>query len=354
MKKLKKIFESTLAKVISLLLILSFVASVFIFFDFYKRQVNKIRGYHWIYKGDKAFKKKDLQSAVNFYEYGIKLHPGHYRAMYNLANIYVVYEDYYSALKNYEKALKVKPEYEVARIDYAIILSETYKTDEAIKQYEKVIANQPKFIKIPFLVDNKKSYHHNRGVAYYNMGIAYRTKSLLAGLNNTSRKKYLEQASESYEEAVDILKSYNSNYNLGLIHQLLRNSNQAGYYYCKAIEIEPMEYEAHFNLAVLLNDMKDYKGAAEEFKKAGLLLDTKGDNLKTRYIYDVLNQVNQKIAIHSDKDYFKKLKEEEEQKVVGKYKAGKLIIDDKSNDKQDEFIKSFKTCAGREVFVGDM
>jgi tetratricopeptide (TPR) repeat protein len=66
--------------------------------------------------------------------------------MYNLANIYVVYEDYYQALKNYEKALKVRPDYEVARIDYAIILSETFKTDEAIEQYKKVIANQTKFI----------------------------------------------------------------------------------------------------------------------------------------------------------------------------------------------------------------
>ena len=353
MRKLKKIFQSTVAKVISLLLILAFGLSVFFFFDFYKRQINKMKGYYWVYRGDKALKKQDLQSAITFYEHGIVLHPWHYRAMYNLANIYVVYEDYYSALKNYEKALEVKPDYEVARIDYAIILSETYKTDEAIEQYETVIEKQPKFIKIPFLVDNKKSYHHNRGVAYYNMGLAYRTKSLLAGLNNQSRRQYLEKATDSYEEAVDILKSYNSNYNLGLIHQLLKNKNQAGYYYCKAIEKEPMAYEAHFNLAVLLNDMKDYKGASDEFKKAGLLLDTKGDTIKTRYIYDVLSDVNKKIAITNDSDYFEKLREEEEEKTVAKYKAGKLVIDLDSKDEDKELIKSFSVCAGREIFVGD-
>ena len=33
------------------------------------------------------------------------------------------------------------------------------------------------------------------------------------------------------------------------------------------MEREPMNYEAHFNLAVLLNDMKDFEGAASEFKQ---------------------------------------------------------------------------------------
>lgn len=352
MKKLKKFFESTVVRVVSILFILLLIASGFLFFDFYKRQYHKACGYYWVHRGDKAFKKHELQNAIYYYEKGIKLHPKHYRAMYNLANIYVVYEDYYSALANYEKALEVRPDYEVARIDYAIILSQTYKTDEAIEQYKKVIANQPKFIKIPFLVDNKKSYTYNRGVAFYNMGLAYRTKSLLAGLNRQTSKKYLEKAGESYEEAVEILNSYNSNYNLGLIHQLLKNPNQAGYYYCKAIEEAPMEYEAHFNLAVLLNDMKDYHGASEEFKKAGLLLDSKGDNHKTRYIYDVLSQVNQKIAINTNDDYFEKIKEQEEKNNILQYKAGKLIteVDD---DKQNEIIKEFKYCSGREIFVGD-
>ncbi len=354
MKKLKKIFESTLAKVISAVLITIFALSIFIFFDFYKREINKFRGYYWVYKGDKAFKKQDLSKAIYFYEKGIKLHPKHYRAMYNLANIYVVYEDYYSALKNYEKALEVNPDYEVARIDYAIILAETYKTDEAIEQYKKVIANKPHFIKIPFLVDSKKSYIHNRGVAYYNMGIAYRTKSLLAGLNKNSSRHYLQKASDSYEEAVNILKSYNSNYNLGLIHQLLKNQNQAGYYYCKAMEIEPFEYEAHFNLAIILKDMKDYKGAAEEFKKAALILNLKNNPEKTRYIFDVLSEVNQKIALFSDSEYFEKLKEDEENNIHTKYKAGKLILDDSNKNTEEKIINDFKICEGRKVFMGDL
>ena len=42
MKKIKKIFESTLAKVISAVLIIGLILSVFLFFDWYERQYNKI------------------------------------------------------------------------------------------------------------------------------------------------------------------------------------------------------------------------------------------------------------------------------------------------------------------------
>ncbi len=351
MSRLKRIFESTLARAISATLIVSFALSIFLFFDFYERKVNEVIGYYLVYKGDKAFKKHDLQEAIYYYEKGIVYHPRHYRAMYNLANIYVVYEDYYSALKNYEKALKVKPDYEIARIDYAIILSETYKTDEAIEEYKKVIENIPKFYKIPFIVDKEKSYYHNKGVAYYNMGVAYRTKSLLAGLDDAISRNYMKEASSSYEKAVDILNNYNANYNMALINQLLKNKNQAGYYYCKAMEVGPLEYEAHFNYAILLNDLKQYDGAAEEFKKAGMLLDTAGDSNKSRYIYGILSEVNERIAINSDKEYYKKLAAQEEKNLNLRYKAGKVVFD-AEDKKTDSFLEDFKTCAKKELFTG--
>lgn len=352
MYKLKKILHSTITKTISLILLIVFLLSVFFYFDFYKRQINKVKGYYWVYKGDKEYKKRNLQGAIDYYRHGIKLHPKHYRAMYNLANIYVVYEDYYSALENYEKALEIKPDYEVARIDYAIILSQTYETDRAIEEYERVLETKPRFIKIPFLVDNKKSYNHNRAVAYYNMGLAYRTKSLIAGLNSTTRKAFLNKAQDSYKKAVEITNTYNSNYNLGLIHQLLKNQSQAGYYYCRAIELSPLQYEAHFNLAVLLSDMKDYEGASDEFMKAGLLLDSIGDNYKTTYIYNVLSDVNKKISINKTSDYYKKIKEkDEEANSRQKYKAGKLLLDESSDE---ELIENFSICAKRELFMGDL
>lgn len=375
MNKFKKILQSTTTKVISLLLIVLFGLSLYFCADFYERQLNKIKGCYWIYQGDKAFKKENLQNAINCYQKGIKLFPAHYRALYNLANIYVVYEDYYAALENYEKALKIKPDFEIARIDYAIILTETYNTDEAIKQYDKVINNKQstyvvpflsqnnrfKRITIPLLYDRKEAYKHNIGVAYYNRGLAYRTKSLLAGIDVNTSTKYLNKASDSYKKATEVLNSYNANYNLGLIHQLLKEKTQAGYYYCKAIASAPMEYEAHFNLAVLLNDMGKIKESAQEFSRAGLILDSQGENLKTKYIYNVLDEVNKKIAL-SDQE--KKDKQDIKDKLMGQtknakkykhsepvYKAGKLVLD--TSDDNKELMESFKTCSAKELFMGD-
>ncbi len=350
MNKLKKIFQSTIAKIISFLLIILFALSMFFFFDAYKRVYRAAKGYWEIYKGDKAFKNKELSKAIYFYEKGIRLHPRHYRAMYNLANIYVVYEDYYSAIENYKKALDVRPDYEIARIDYAIVLSEIYQIDEAIKQYEKIISDNPKLIKIPFVLDGKKSHKHNKGVAYYNMGLAYRTKSMLAGVNNELKNKYLKDAENSYIEAVDILKSYNSNYNLGLVYQLLRNYHKAGYYYCKAIETEPMEYEAHFNLAVILNNMKDYIGANKEFQKANLILSAKGNSEKSQYVFYMLMDVGQKIALLNNDDKLYKHLDEKKASKEPKYKAGKLVLEEDKNN--NEIIEDFKVCEGKEKFGG--
>lgn len=350
-RKIKKILSSTIAKTVSIVLIIIFALSVVFCFDFYLRQINKVKGYYWIYQGDKAFKKHDLSKAVDCYEYGIKLHPGHWRAMYNLANIYVVYEDYYSAMDKYKRALLIHPGFETARINYAIILNETYKTDEAIEQYKKVISIKPRFIKIPFILDDKKTYRHNRGVAYYNMGLAYRLKSLYAGISRDMSRFYLNEALDAYKHASKILKNYNSYYNLGLTNYLLNNQNQAGYYYCKAMQKDPLAYEAHFNHAILLKDMKDYTGAQEEFKKAGLLIDTTGDSEKTRYLYDILLEVNQKIALNADDDFFKKLNEQESKKYKSVYKSGRLVLDG-TNDNR-EIIENFKKCAGYDMFMSE-
>ena len=100
------------------------------------------------------------------------------------------------------------------------------------------------------------------------------------------------------------------------------------------------------------NELKEYAAASEEFKKAGLLLDSSGDSTKTRYIYDVLSEVNERIAINSDKEYYQKLAEKEEHQLDLRYKAGKVVFDNK-NDKTNAFINDFKTCAKRELFMGD-
>lgn len=351
-KKILYFAQNTTVRIITFLLVFCLIAGYFVFPEFYKLQWHKIQSFYYVYWGDKAYKKHKPQDAINNYTKALELHPKHVRARYNLANLYVAYEDYYSALENYQKALELKPDFMIARIDYAIVLSEaTFNYDKAINEYDIAIKNAPKWMYIPFIIDNKKTYKFNKGVAYYNQGLAWRGKSLIFGQDRYKARRFLENAVESYEKALKSIKGYDVYYNLGIANQLLKRNYAAGRSYCKAIEIEPMNYEAHYNLAILLKSMKKYGDSAEEFVKAGLLLDSKGDTNKTRYVYDVLNEVNARLAL--DPEYAslrQKLDEEEFGNGKVTYIHGKLVI---SEEFDKAMFKNFKTCANKELFESE-
>jgi tetratricopeptide (TPR) repeat protein len=350
LRKIIKFFKNTTVKVVGFILILLFIASIFIFKDFYKVQAKKLVGIYYVYRGDKYYKQNQPQKAIGAYLKALKYYPGHYKARYNLASIYVSYEDYYAALDSYEKALEIKPTLINARIDYAIVLSEaTFNYDKAIEEYNKAIELKPKWVYIPFVVNVKNTYKHNRGVAYYNLGLAWRGKSLLAGERTFKSRQYLENAVEAYENALKLKKTYQGYYNLGIVHHLLRNSNQAGYNYCEAIEIEPLNYEAHYNLAILLKDMRNYTDSMSEFQKAGLILDMQGDGNKTRYIYDVLNDVTRRmVAVGKYDDLVEYLNSESnfKEKYLT-YINGRVLV---SNDFDRAVLKNFKNCANKKFF----
>lgn len=350
LKKLLFFAQNTTVRVISILLVLCLIGGYFIFPEFYKTQWHKVQSYYYVYLGDKAYKNRSPQEAINNYIHALDLHPKHVRARYNLANLYVVYEDYFSALENYKMALELKPDFMIARIDYAIVLSEAaFNYDKAIEEYELAIKNPPKWMYIPFIIDNKKTYKYNKGVAYYNQGLAWRGKSLLYGYDKYKAAEYLTNAINSYKKALKCIKSYDVYYNLGIANQLLRRNHAAGQNYCKAIEMEPMNYEAHYNLAILLKSMKEYGSSASEFKKAGLLLDSAGDGNKTRYIYDVLNEVNQRMALDSDYKHLSESFDEDKKLNEGKvtYVNGRLVI---SEEFDKAMYDNFKTCAKKELF----
>ncbi len=352
MQRIIRFFKNTTVRIISISILVLFALSLFIFYDFYKNQVKKGVSFYYVYKGDKSYKAGKIHNAIELYKKALVYHPKHYKARYNLANIYVVYEDYYRALNQYEEALKIKPDFMIARIDYALVLSEgTFDHDKAIKEYEKAIEKKPKWLYIPFFINNRKTYKLNKAVANYNMGLAYRAKSLLAGEAQYDAREYLKKAVESYKKALKDDKNYETYYNLGLANQLLKENKEAGKSYCKAIAISPLNYEAHYNLAILLAQMKLYKYSIQEFKKAGLILDVDGDSFKTRFIYGVLNEVSQKMVQEGDYDELVNDDKKDKDNVSSvdnlEYSHGKVIITD-AYDKS--VMKSFKTCAGYAFF----
>ena len=320
---------------------------------FCQRQLDKVKAVWLVYKGDKDLKKLKIQRAINYYTNAVKLFPGHYGAWYNLGNIYVVYEDYYSAVDAYEQAFEHNPKMIVARMNYGIVSAEKLGDfDGAIDQYNDILNTKRTLITIPFVYSNRRSYKLNRGIAYYNRGVAYKQKSIFHGYDYDERKKYLFKALESYQEACKILKNdYDAKYNLALTYHIIGANKEAGLAYCDAIEIDPMKYEAHYNLAILLRRLKYYNESLNELEKASSLLTTgpNGVTAQQRYIFDLMSDVTRSILVSKDSALIEKLFEEDPEgetppKIT--YINGRLVMSDKLDR---AILKNLAVCEARKI-----
>lgn len=330
--------KKLLSALFSLALIGAICAAVYFNQEFSWRQVNKVKGMYYVYKGDKAYRELEMQDAIKFYNKGLKLYPGHYGAWYNLGNIYASYEDYYSSVHAYSQAFKHNPRMMIARMNYGIISSERLGDfDSAIKQYDNIINTKRRLISIPYVFNNKISYKENRAIAYYNKGVSYRLKSLYANDDWELQRKYLSKAIEAYKKSVEINpNSYDTQYNLGLAYHISGNYDGAGKAYCKAINISPMHYEAHYNLAILLRKMGYYEAAYDEIDKASTLITALDENSAIQqYAAIMMNDITR--SVYNNNNHRKRLSDilDEEKSKVKKHMA-KKDNDIKAKDDKDK------------------
>ena len=283
-----------------------------------KIQAYKVKGMYYVYKGDKAYHDMRMQKAIGYYNTALKYYPQHYSAWYNLGNIYVAYEDYYSALYAYSQAFKYNPNMMIARMNYGIVASEKLGDfDSAIKQYEQIIKTKRHLLEIPYIYNNKISSKENKAIAYYNMGYSYRMKSLYANYDWEWQRRYLAKAIKAYQKSLEINpKSYDTLFNLGLAYQISGNYEGAGKCYCQAISNAPMNYEAHYNLAVLLRKLRHYNEAYEEIEKASTLISALGENSSTQqYAAIVMNDIMRNVYFNEEyKSYLRTIMDEEKSK----------------------------------------
>lgn len=360
--------------------ILCIAAALFFYKDWVKENVvNRVIGCYYIFKGDRAYHKHKLAYSIEYYNKGLTSFPKHYTAWHNLGNIYVVYEDYYSAVEAYQKAIEHNPRYVMARMNLGIIEAEKLGNfDEAIKQYDAILNIKNKIWAIPFLFSNKKSSKQNRGLAFYNRGLAYRGKAMfLPDEERELEHMLLKKAAESYEKSHKILRK-NSDvvYNLALTYHVMGSYRDAGINYCKAIALTPMNYEAHYNLAILLRRLKRYKESLEELEKASLLLsfystdESKAgyvlgimgnvsqlytmygtNNIYNRNVDELYNTDNQEVSLKKKKKKGKKnVNPEDEDDTYGtivEFHKGKVIP---ARDLDKTMMSNFKTCSGMDYF----
>ena len=318
------------------------------------KQIHKIMGMYYVNVGDKAFKKHNMQEAINAYQTGLELFPEHYEAWLNLGNIYVNYEDYFSATQAYENAVRAKNNYTLARMNLGIITAEKLGDfDSAIEQYKAIISSKHRLISIPFIYNNRRSETQNKAIAYYNMGNAYSQKAFyLPKDKDAERRDLLGKAAIAYENATQIVKNdYNMFYNLALTYHILGDYRRAGQYYCQAINVGPMNYEAHYNLGLMLNHLHQETYAIDELEKAAVLASSSYKS-NSQYIFDVLSAVSMSALkkgepdkltetakeINTDKDNNKEKKEKENDEMP------------QGKESDSAIVENFKKCNSRFLF----
>ena len=239
----------------------------------------------------------------------------------------------------------------LARMNLGIVYSEDLGFfDEAIDQFDYVAQLRLFKLWIPFVYSNVKSVKTNRGLAYYNKGVAYKQKAMYLPLDKRYLVyKYLGEAIEAYKKALKFIKkNYDVHYNKAVAHHLRGEFREAGLEYCEAIQLEPMKFEAHYNLAVLLRQLNRHRDSINELHKAAMLILEEPDSspLESTYIFNLLNDATRKF-ITSDEYYAQKLTDEPLGNIGYTYVNGRIVPDEELDK---AILKNFKTCAGFEFF----
>jgi tetratricopeptide (TPR) repeat protein len=339
---IKKAFKIIIDKVSMAGFIAICALALFFFWDLIIMSVHHGMAFYLVERVDRAYQNAQYIEAITDYERALQLYPEHYRARYNLGNIYVAYEDYQRAAECYEEALFYKQDFLKARINFGIILVDGLRQiDDAIAQYK--IAVKTNSMNPAKLKENQE----DRAVAYYNMGLAYKDKSLLLGYDRIASRAQLENAAVAYLNSLKLREpNYDTYYNLALTYQLLGNFDGAKKYYCKAINMQPFNYEAHYNFAILLSQDENYFESMEELEKAGIILDSKGDSYRTYFVYGILNDVSQKAILKQGLGAFLKNSEKnlDYKPDEIQYVDGKVHISDKLDKRILNNMKSCQIC----------
>ena len=95
--------------------------------------------------------------------------------------------------------------------------------------------------------------------------------------------------------------------------------------------------------------MKNYNDSIKEFKKAGLILDTNNDTIKTQYVYGMLNDTSHLMSSNGDfENLVEHLNEqnlEDERHLT--YINGKVVI---TEEFDKAIAKNFQNCANKDFF----
>jgi len=182
-----------------------------------------------------------IEKAIEDCKEALKIDPDYEAAIFSLAHAYKRQKKYEDAIAGYERLIQIDSRDHKPYVNLGEIYLEIDDPDKAIHFLQKSIEIEPE----------------RSAIAHNLLGEAF------------IKVKLFDQAELEFGKALEIRpKITDAHYNLAIIYEEKKDYNRAIEEYQKEIELHPAAYPAHFNLGKLYGQLGDLNKQVEHYKEA--------------------------------------------------------------------------------------
>ncbi len=193
--------------------------------------------------GSAYLDKKRVDEALKQYLVACRLSPGQWKAYFGLARVYDKKQQYTEALLNYNTCLALEPTSATVQLYLGNVYLKLGMADKAYDLYLKVISKETRNFE-----------------AHYNLGLV------------CAQRKQNYEALQYFRKALELAPDKTSVFvDIGKINQFQGNLQEAVVAYRAAILGDRGNFDAHYNLGLVYDILKEYRKAIDEYQQAQAL-----------------------------------------------------------------------------------
>jgi len=288
-------------------------------------------------RGDKCYKKKDYDGAIQNHNKAIELNPRYADAYSNRGNSYYMKGDYDQAFVDYNKAIALNPQLAHAYLNRGDIYYKEKEYDQALIDYNKAIQIDPQYAAAYYkrgefyasayyyYTNERDSANYDRAVRDFSKAIKLNPRYAPAYVSRGYAYYYTgnyDQAFKDYDKAIELNQQSAAAYhNRATVYRCKGDYDRAIADYNKAVELSPHDADAYWSRGNVYMDTGDYDQARIDFNKAIEL------NPQHTYAYSQRARayvgLSKKAKVWADRREFKKKAKTDRLKYEELYKESK-------------------------------